>query len=236
MIIFQLLPFTCTFPSLPTQYLDEETVEQFEDRVLNKRAAQVGIFSHLSTWNFLTTTTRRHALDGPLITFQTFNNHLFLRTPLIPVALSAEAKNGGDSSSRVRLYYQVSIKIFQLFNWKNKVKNGGQLIKFWICYSRRKDTRKIAAQKFYSLLVLQKVRVDFTLWNEVHVSFLILIETFLLSSSWRWSWLRKMPAMGGCKSAGANRWTGNMVASLLFCWWSWQHGVEFDVCCPQYVI
>ena len=237
MIIFQLLPFTCTFPSLPTQYLDEETVEQFEDRVLNKRAAQVGIFSHLSTWNFLTTTTRRHALDGPLITFQTFNNHLFLRTPLIPVALSAEAKNGGDSSSRVRLYYQVSIKILQLSNWrKNKVKNGGQLIKFWICYSRRKDTRKIAAQKFYSLLVLQKVRVDFTLWNEVHVSFLILIETFLLSSSWRWSWLRKMPAMGGCKSAGANRWTGNMVASLLFCWWSWQHGVEFDVCCPQYVI
>ena len=236
MIIFQLLPFTCTFPSLPTQYLDEETVEQFEDRVLNKRAAQVGIFSHLSTWNFLTTTTRRHALDGPLITFQTFNNHLFLRTPLIPVALSAEAKNGGDSSSRVRLYYQVSMKIFQLSNWrKNIVKNGGQIIKLWICYSRRKDTRKIAAQKFYSLLVLQKVRVDFTLWNEVHVSFL-LIETFLLSSSWPWSWLRMMPAMGGCKSAGANRWTGNMVASLLFCWWSWQHGVEFDVCCPQYVI
>ena len=25
------------------QYLDEETVEQFEDRVLNKRAAQVNI-------------------------------------------------------------------------------------------------------------------------------------------------------------------------------------------------
>ena len=95
-----------------------------------------------------------------LITLKTFNNHLFLRIPLIPVALSAEAKNGGDSSSRVRLYYQVSIKIFQLSNWrKNKVKNGGQLIKFWICYSRRKDTRKIAAQKFYSLLVLQKVCV-----------------------------------------------------------------------------
>ena len=172
-----------------------------------------------------------------LITFKTFNNHLILRIPFNPVALSAEAKNGGDSSSRVRLYYQVSMKIFQLSNWrKNIVKNGGQIIKLWICYSRRKDTRKIAAQKFYSLLVLQKVRVDFTLWNEVHVSFLILIETFLLSSSWRWSWLRKMPAMGGCKSAGANRWTGNMVASLLFCWWSWQHGVEFDVCCPQYVI
>ena len=83
-----------------------------------------------------------------------------VKTPLIPVALSAEAKNGGDSSSRVRLYYQVSIKIFQLPNWrKNKVKNGGQIIKFWICYSRRKDTRKIAAQKFYSLLVLQKVCV-----------------------------------------------------------------------------
>ena len=237
MIIFQLLPFTCTFPSLPNQYLDEETVEQFEDRVLNKRAAQVGIFSHLSTWNFLTTTTRRHALDGPLITFQTFNNHLFLRTPLIPVALSAEAKNGGDSSSRVRLYYQVSIKILQLSNWrKNKVKNGGQLIKFWICYSRRKDTRKIAAQKFYSLLVLQKVRVDFTLWNEVHVSFFLLIETFLLSSSWPWSWLRMMPAMGGCKSAEANRWNGNMVANLLLSCWSWQYGVEFDVCCAQFVI
>ena len=173
MIIFQLLPFTCTFPSLPTQYLDEETVEQFEDRVLNKRAAQVGIFSHLSTWNFLTTTTRRHALDGPLITFQTLSYHLFIRTPLIPVALSAEAKNGGDSSSRVRLYYQVSIKILQLSNWrKNKVKNGGQLIKFWICDSRRKDTRKIAAQKFYSLLVLQKVCVLILhlKWNSCFIS------------------------------------------------------------------
>jgi len=64
------------------EYLDEETVEQFEDRVLNKRAAQ------------LHCRLRRRIEEQPVIPFSTI--------------------------------------------------------------TRRKDSRKIAAQKFYSLLVLQK--------------------------------------------------------------------------------
>ena len=34
------------------QYLDEETVEQFEDRVLNKRAAQVNICVSLNLQHY----------------------------------------------------------------------------------------------------------------------------------------------------------------------------------------
>merc|ERR1711872_1005624 len=64
------------------EYLDEETVEQFEDRVLNKRAAQ------------LHCRLRRRMQE----------------TPVVPIST----------------------------------------------ITRKKDTRKTAAQKFYSLLVLQK--------------------------------------------------------------------------------
>jgi len=64
------------------EYLDEETVEQFEDRVLNKRAAQ------------LHCRLRQRMVEDPVLAFSTI--------------------------------------------------------------TRRKDTKKVACQKFYSLLVLQK--------------------------------------------------------------------------------
>ena len=82
------------------EYLDQETVDEFEDRVLNKRAAKVKI-SQLTSQISLT------------------------------------------------IFFQLHFRMRKLFEDRNSLSYKD--------LEKKKDTKKDAAQKFYSLLVLQKV-------------------------------------------------------------------------------
>lgn len=84
------------------EYMDQETVEQFEDRVLNKRAAKV---------------CRRENLH-------------------VSVSLN-------------KIFFQLHFRMRKMYEDTSSLTYND--------LAKRKDTKKDAAQKFYSLLVLQKV-------------------------------------------------------------------------------
>ena len=88
---------------------------------------------------------------------------------LSSVALSTEAEDGGDPSPGIHLHHKVGSSLVlppQTYIVNCHVSNSSEVSFFFFKYLffRRKDTRKIAAQKFYSLLVLQKVTY-YALWT-----------------------------------------------------------------------
>ena len=123
------------------QYLDEETVEQFEDRVLNKRAAQVNICVSLNLQHYKLICANNK-----------YDQYCSCTADLGREWRRPQFWHSLPSPSWILSPFYITPLIHTIDLIPIEVPS----FKFNI---RRKDTRKIAAQKFYSLLVLQKVRI-----------------------------------------------------------------------------